>query len=55
MIYTRKIIEDENGDLILELPKEVVEHLGLEEGDSIYWEVSQDGKSLVLKGDAGDE
>ena len=52
MMYTVKVIEDENGQLILPLPDEVLKHLGADIGDTIVWTDNNDGTfSLTRKED----
>jgi antitoxin component of MazEF toxin-antitoxin module len=41
-----KLIEDENGDLILPIPEELSDSLGWEIGDTINFELS--GNSVII-------
>ena len=51
-MFTVQVIEDENGQLILPRPDEVLKHLGLDIGDTIVWTDNNDGTfSLTRKED----
>ncbi|MFX0209629.1 MAG: AbrB/MazE/SpoVT family DNA-binding domain-containing protein [Candidatus Hodarchaeota archaeon] len=43
MSYYIELIEDENGDLILPIPEEVIETLGWKEDDLLTWDIKGDG------------
>lgn len=45
--YTVELDEDEDGNLILPIPEEILEHLGVVEGDELA--CIQEGETLVLK------
>ena len=53
MSYILEIEEDENGDLFITLPDEVVEELGWEENDVLNWDVRGNGIVLSKVNDAG--
>jgi len=43
MIYETILQEDpETGEAIIELPKEILDHMGFVEGDEITWEIVND-------------
>jgi bifunctional DNA-binding transcriptional regulator/antitoxin component of YhaV-PrlF toxin-antitoxin module len=44
--YIIEIEEDENGELFITFPDEVIEHLGWQEGDILNWDVQ--GTGIVL-------
>ena len=46
MSYFLEIQEDENGDLFISFPDEVIEELGWEEGDILEWKLK--GSGIVL-------
>jgi bifunctional DNA-binding transcriptional regulator/antitoxin component of YhaV-PrlF toxin-antitoxin module len=46
MDYTLEIQEDESGELFLQLPNELVDELGWEEGDILEWKLK--GTGVVL-------
>lgn len=48
MSYFVELQEDDNGDLILPLPEEVIETLGWEENTLLTWDIKGDG--IVLQG-----
>jgi len=41
--------EDENGDLIIPIPPEMLASLGWKEGDEIKFDISPDGRVIVRK------
>ena len=43
MSYILEVQEDENGDLFITFPDEVIEELGWEEGDILEWNLKGDG------------
>ena len=43
MGYCIELEEDQNGDLILEIPEEVIEVLGWETNDLLTWDLRGDG------------
>jgi bifunctional DNA-binding transcriptional regulator/antitoxin component of YhaV-PrlF toxin-antitoxin module len=46
MSYILEVQEDENGELYIEFPEEVIEELGWQEGDILNWDVR--GEGIVL-------
>jgi bifunctional DNA-binding transcriptional regulator/antitoxin component of YhaV-PrlF toxin-antitoxin module len=46
MDYTLEIQEDESGELFLQLPNELADELGWEEGDILEWKLK--GTGVVL-------
>ena len=49
--YILEVQEDENGELFITFPEEVVEHLGWEEGDILNWDVKGNGIILTKVND----
>ena len=43
------IIEDSNGELILQFPDDMMEELGWEVGDNLVWKQLDDGKWSLRK------
>jgi len=41
--------EDENGDLIIPIPPEMLTNLGWKEGDEIKFDIAPDGRVIVRK------
>lgn len=48
MTWTGTVVED-GEDLALVFPPEMLEALGWHEGDTIVWDLSEDGKVLMVK------
>lgn len=48
------IQEDENGELYIQLPDELIEDLGWTEDTELVWVVEDDGKIILRKNDADD-
>ena len=46
MSYILEVQEDENGELYIEFPEEVIEELGWQEGYILNWDVR--GEGIVL-------
>ena len=46
MNYTLEVQEDNNGNYFIELPNEMIEELGLKEGDILEWKLK--GQGVVL-------
>jgi len=56
MSYYVEIEEDQNGDLIIEIPEEVIETLGWQENTLLTWDIKGDGIILQrLNGEGGYE
>ena len=47
--YTATVIEDENGDLILPFPEELLEELGWKIGDKLLWKDNENGTFTIQK------
>jgi bifunctional DNA-binding transcriptional regulator/antitoxin component of YhaV-PrlF toxin-antitoxin module len=43
MSYILEVQEDENGELYITFPEEVIEELGWQEGDILNWDVRGEG------------
>jgi len=50
--YILEIEEDENGELYITFPDEVIEELGWQEGDILNWDVRSEGIILSKVHDA---
>lgn len=48
MSYFVELQEDDNGDLFLPIPEEVIETLGWEENTLLTWDIK--GEGIVLRG-----
>ena len=56
MSYYVELEEDQNGDLVIPLPEEVIETLGWQMNDLLTWDLKGDGIVLQrLNGDGGYE
>jgi|TARA_R100000482_G_scaffold48845_1_gene17193 hypothetical protein len=56
MSYYVELEEDQNGDLVIPLPEEVIETLGWQMSDLLTWDLKGDGIVLQrLNGDGGYE
>ena len=56
MSYFVEIEEDDNGDLVIQIPEEVIETLGWEENTLLTWDIKGDGIILHrLNGEGGYE
>jgi bifunctional DNA-binding transcriptional regulator/antitoxin component of YhaV-PrlF toxin-antitoxin module len=51
MSYILEVEEDENGELFITFPEEVIEDLGWEEGDVLNWDVKGNGIILTKVND----
>lgn len=49
--YILEVQEDDNGDLFIVLPDEVIEDLGWQEGDVLNWDVKGEGIILTKVND----
>ena len=45
--WTVKVEEDENGDLVLPFPADLLSQMGWAEGTELWWDVTEDGKVIV--------
>jgi len=43
MSYILEVQEDENGELYITFPDEIIEELGWQEGDVLNWDVRREG------------
>ena len=56
MSYYVELMEDNNGDLVMQIPEEVMETLGWEPGQLLTWDLKGDGIVLQrLNGEGGYE
>jgi antitoxin component of MazEF toxin-antitoxin module len=56
MSYYVELLEDNNGDLVMQIPEEVMETLGWEPGQLLTWDLKGDGIILQrLNGEGGFE
>ncbi len=46
MSYILEVQEDENGELYITFPEEIIEELGWQEGDILNWDVR--GEGIIL-------
>jgi bifunctional DNA-binding transcriptional regulator/antitoxin component of YhaV-PrlF toxin-antitoxin module len=44
-----KTREDENGDLVIDLPEDMLEQVGWKEGDTIDFKIQEDGSAIMEK------
>jgi bifunctional DNA-binding transcriptional regulator/antitoxin component of YhaV-PrlF toxin-antitoxin module len=47
-VYTGTVVE-EDGELMLVFPQEMIEELGWEEGDNIVWDVDDNNRVVIAK------
>lgn len=52
MDYTLEIQEDDNGDLFIQFPDDVIEELGWEVGDILEWKLKGNGVVLSKLNDS---
>jgi hypothetical protein len=50
--YVVKLEEDENGDLLLPFPDELLNDMGWKEGTVLYWEINDNGQVIIKEKDA---
>lgn len=50
--YILEVQEDDNGDLFIVFPDEVIEELGWQEGDVLNWDVKGEGIVLTKVNDS---
>ena len=56
MSYYVEVEEDEDGELIIQIPEEIIETLGWEENTLLTWDIKGDGIILQrLNGEGGYE
>jgi len=46
-----EVQETTEGDLFIEFPQEIIDELGLIEGDVMKYEIGDDGESFIIKKD----
>jgi len=46
-----EVRETTEGDLFIEFPQEIIDELGLIEGDVMKYEIGDDGESFIIKKD----
>ena len=42
-------LEEENDDLLLPIPEDILKKLGWNEGDELEWDINQDDNSIILR------
>ena len=42
-------LEEENDDLVLPIPEDILKELGWEEDDELEWDINQDDNSIILR------
>lgn len=47
--YVGEVVEDEDGELAIQLPVEMLNQMGWDEGTLLEWLVEEEGKSYTLK------
>lgn len=47
--YLGEVVEDEDGELAIQLPVEMLNQMGWDEGTLLEWIVEEEGKSYMLK------
>ena len=56
MSYYVEVMEDDDGDLVIQIPEEIIETLGWEEYTLLTWDIKGDGIILQrLNGEGGYE
>ena len=46
-VWTTKVVED-NGELVILFPPNLMKHVGWREGDNLAWVISEDGKQCFI-------
>lgn len=46
-VWTTKVVE-ENGELVILFPPDLMQHVGWKEGDNLAWVISDDGKQCSI-------
>lgn len=44
-----QVQETEEGDLIIEFPQEIIDEMGLMEGDELDYDLTEDGQGFIIK------
>ena len=47
--YVGEVVEDEDGELAIQLPIDMLNQMGWDEGTLLEWIVEEEGKSYMLK------
>ena len=47
--FVCEIIEDENGELMIQFPDDLIQQLGWREGDIIDWDIDENGRVTARK------
>lgn len=47
--YVGEVVEDEDGELAIQLPIDMLNQMGWDEGTLLEWIVEEEGKSYILK------
>ena len=47
--YVGEVVEDEDGELAIQLPINMLNQMGWDEGTLLEWIVEEEGKSYMLK------
>jgi len=47
--YLGEVVEDEDGELAIQLPIDMLNQMGWDEGTLLEWIVEEEGKSYALK------
>ena len=42
-------LEEENDDLVLPIPEDILKKLGWEEDDELEWDINEDNNSIILR------
>ena len=42
-------LEEENADLVLPSPEDILKKLGWEENDELEWDINEDNKTIILR------
>lgn len=48
-VYTGIVIQDENGELMLQFSPEMINELGWREGDTIVWDIDENGGPILAR------
>jgi hypothetical protein len=49
MVTTVTYFDEESGEMMLDLPQEIVDELGFEPGDMVQWKVDENGCVSIVK------
>lgn len=42
-------LEEENDDLVLPIPEDILKKLGWEEDDELEWDINEDNNTIILR------